>query len=61
MPTEAVFGREYNEALVHQIMVTPRLMRVLVRILQLQPVKLCVDSTKKPWRQKGIGRAHLLV
>jgi large subunit ribosomal protein L4 len=55
--SDAVFGREYNEALVHQIVVAyqgnarsgdrAQKNRSAVR-----------HSTKKPWRQKGTGRAR---
>src|SRR3954452_4035801 len=55
--SDAVFGRDFNQALVHQIVVAfqanarigsrPQKDRGAVR-----------HSTKKPWRQKGTGRAR---
>ena len=55
--SETLFGREYNEALVHQVVVAycangrqgtrQQKTRAEVR-----------HSTKKPWRQKGTGRAR---
>ena len=55
--SETLFGREYNEALVHQVVVAyaangrqgtrKQKTRSEVR-----------HSTKKPWRQKGTGRAR---
>ena len=55
--SENLFGREYNEALIHQVVVAytangrqgtrQQKTRAEVR-----------HSTKKPWRQKGTGRAR---
>jgi large subunit ribosomal protein L4 len=55
--SETLFGRDYNEALVHQVVVAysangrqgtrQQKTRAEVR-----------HSTKKPWRQKGTGRAR---
>jgi large subunit ribosomal protein L4 len=55
--SETLFGREYNEALIHQVVVAysangrqgtrQQKTRAEVR-----------HSTKKPWRQKGTGRAR---
>jgi len=55
--SETLFGREYNEALVHQVVVAysangrqgtrQQKTRAEVR-----------HSTRKPWRQKGTGRAR---
>ena len=52
-----LFGREYNEALVHQIVVAYQAnARQGTRAQKdRQEVK---HSTKKPWRQKGTGRAR---
>ena len=52
-----VFGRDYNEALVHQIVVAYQAnARQGTRAQKdRQEVK---HSTKKPWRQKGTGRAR---
>jgi large subunit ribosomal protein L4 len=52
-----VFGRDYNEALVHQIVVAYQAnARQGTRAQKdRQEVK---HSTRKPWRQKGTGRAR---
>jgi large subunit ribosomal protein L4 len=54
---DTVFGRDYNEALVHQIVVAYQAnARQGTRAQKdRQAVK---HSTKKPWRQKGTGRAR---
>ncbi|MDN0085378.1 50S ribosomal protein L4 [Crenobacter sp. SG2305] len=55
--SETLFGREYNEALVHQV-VTAFLANARSgnrAQLNRRDVK---HSTKKPWRQKGTGRAR---
>jgi large subunit ribosomal protein L4 len=54
---DAVFGREYNESLVHQIVVA---FQANARIgARAQKDRGAVNhSTKKPWRQKGTGRAR---
>ena len=54
---DTVFGRDYNEALVHQIVVA-------FQANARQGTRAQKDrdevkhSTKKPWRQKGTGRAR---
>jgi large subunit ribosomal protein L4 len=52
-----VFGREYNEALIHQVVVAYKAnARQGTRAQKdREQVK---HSTKKPWRQKGTGRAR---
>ncbi len=52
-----VFGREYNEALVHQVVVAYKAnARQGTRAQKdRETVK---HTTKKPWRQKGTGRAR---
>ena len=52
-----VFGRDYNEALVHQVVVA---FQANARIgARAQKDRGAVShSTKKPWRQKGTGRAR---
>ena len=55
--TDAVFGREYNEALVHQIVVAFQANARLGTRAQLTRAEVHY-STKKPWRQKGTGRAR---
>jgi len=53
----SLFGRDYNEALIHQIVVAYQAnARQGTRAQKdRQQVK---HSTKKPWRQKGTGRAR---
>ena len=55
--SESLFGRDYNEALVHQVVVAytangrqgTRAQKTRAEVRH---------STKKPWRQKGTGRAR---
>ena len=54
---ETVFGREYNEDLVHQIVVAFQANARLGTRAQLDRA-MVKHSTKKPWRQKGTGRAR---
>ena len=55
--SEAVFGQEYNEALIHQVVVAQLANK-------RQGTKSTLTRTevsgggKKPWRQKGTGRAR---
>src|SRR5436189_2420488 len=55
--TDDIFGREFNQALVHQIVVA---FQANARIgSRAQKDRGAVrHSTKKPWRQKGTGRAR---
>ena len=55
--SEDTFGREFNEALVHQVVVA---FQANARIgSRAQKDRGAVrHSTKKPWRQKGTGRAR---
>jgi large subunit ribosomal protein L4 len=54
---EALFGRAYNEALVHQIVVA--FQANARQGTRAQKDREAVKhSTKKPWRQKGTGRAR---
>jgi large subunit ribosomal protein L4 len=55
--TDSIFGREFNEALVHQVVVA---YQANARIgSRAQKDRGAVNhSTKKPWRQKGTGRAR---
>jgi len=46
--TDEVFGREYNEALIHQVVVARK----------QKDREEVSHTTKKPWRQKGTGRAR---
>jgi large subunit ribosomal protein L4 len=54
---DAVFGRDYNESLVHQVVIA---FQANSRIgSRAQKDRGAVNhSTKKPWRQKGTGRAR---
>ena len=54
---DAVFGREYNESLVHQLVVAYQVNARLGTRAQLTRADVH-HSTKKPWRQKGTGRAR---
>lgn len=55
--SDALFGRAYNEALVHQV-VTAYLANAR-RGTRAQKARSDVNkSTAKPWRQKGTGRAR---
>jgi large subunit ribosomal protein L4 len=55
--SDALFGRDYNEALVHQIVVAFQANARLGTRAQLDRA-MVKHSTKKPWRQKGTGRAR---
>ncbi|MFV0283198.1 MAG: 50S ribosomal protein L4 [Castellaniella sp.] len=54
---DEIFGRDFNEALVHQIVVAYQANARMGNRAQKnrETVK---HSTKKPWRQKGTGRAR---
>jgi len=54
---DTVFARDYNEALVHQIVVAFQANARLGARAQLDRA-MVKHSTKKPWRQKGTGRAR---
>ena len=54
---DAIFGRDFNEALVHQLVVAYQANARLGT--RAQKDRGAVNhSTKKPWRQKGTGRAR---
>lgn len=54
---EGIFGRTYNEALVHQVVVAFMAnSRVATRAQKSRGT--VSHTTKKPWRQKGTGRAR---
>ena len=55
--SDALFGREYNEALVHQI-VTAYLANARSGNRAQKGRAEVNKSTRKPWRQKGTGRAR---
>jgi large subunit ribosomal protein L4 len=55
--SDALFGREYNEALVHQLVTA--YMANARSANRAQKGRSDVNkSTRKPWRQKGTGRAR---
>ncbi len=54
---DAVFGREFNEALVHQVVVAYQANARQGTRKQKERSEIA-KSTKKPWRQKGTGRAR---
>jgi large subunit ribosomal protein L4 len=55
---EALFGREYNEALIHQV-VTAFLANARSGTRKQKTRSEIAKSTKKPWKQKGTGRARV--
>lgn len=55
--SDAVFGREYNEALVHQV-VTAYMANARAGTRAQKGRSEIAKSTRKPWRQKGTGRAR---
>jgi len=55
--SDVLFGREYNEALVHQV-VTAYLANARAGTRAQKGRSDIAKSTRKPWRQKGTGRAR---
>ena len=55
--TDAIFGREFNEALIHQLVVSYAANARFGNSKQKDRGEVR-HSTKKPWRQKGTGRAR---
>jgi large subunit ribosomal protein L4 len=55
--SDETFGRDYNEALVHQV-VTAFLSNARSGNSKQKDREEVRHSTKKPWRQKGTGRAR---
>ena len=55
--SDALFGREYSEALVHQV-VTAYLANARSGNRAQKDRSEIAKSTRKPWRQKGTGRAR---
>jgi large subunit ribosomal protein L4 len=55
--SDKAFGREYNESLVHQV-VTAYLANARSGTRAQKDRGAVRHSTKKPWRQKGTGRAR---
>jgi large subunit ribosomal protein L4 len=55
--SDALFGREYNEALIHQVVVAYQANARSAN--RAQKARSDINkSHKKPWRQKGTGRAR---
>ncbi len=54
---DAVFGREFNQDLVHQIVIAYQANARLGTRKQKERSEIA-KSTRKPWRQKGTGRAR---
>jgi len=54
---DTVFGRDYNQALVHQIVVAFQANARQGTRAQMDRAEVS-HSTKKPWNQKGTGRAR---
>lgn len=55
--SDEMFGREYNESLVHQV-VTAYLANGRMATRAQKGRSEIAKSTRKPWRQKGTGRAR---
>lgn len=55
--SDGLFGREYNEALIHQVVVAYMANARSGNRAQKGRSEIA-KSTKKPWRQKGTGRAR---
>lgn len=55
--SDGLFGRDYSEALVHQLVVAYQANARAGNRAQLTRAEV-KHSTKKPWRQKGTGRAR---
>jgi large subunit ribosomal protein L4 len=55
--SDVAFGREYNESLVHQV-VTAYMANARQGTRAQKDRSEVNHSTKKPWRQKGTGRAR---
>lgn len=55
--SDSVFGREFNEALIHQVVVAYMANARSGNRAQKDREEV-KHSTKKPWRQKGTGRAR---
>lgn len=55
--SDQIFGREYNETLVHQV-ITAYLSNARMATRAQKGRSDVAKSTRKPWRQKGTGRAR---
>ena len=56
--SDALFGRDYNESLIHQVVVAYQANARAGNRAQMTRSEVR-HSTKKPWRQKGTGRARI--
>jgi large subunit ribosomal protein L4 len=56
--SDSLFGRDYNESLVHQVVVAYQANARAGNRAQMTRSEVR-HSTKKPWRQKGTGRARI--
>ncbi len=56
--SDGLFGRDYNESLVHQVVVAYQANARAGNRAQLTRAEVR-HSTKKPWKQKGTGRARI--
>jgi large subunit ribosomal protein L4 len=56
--TDVVFGRDYNEPLIHQVVVAYQANARSANRAQKDRSEVN-KSTRKPWRQKGTGRARV--
>src|SRR6185503_12644046 len=54
---DEIFGRDFNEALIHQLVVSYAANARVATSKQKDRGEVR-HSTKKPWRQKGTGRAR---
>ncbi len=54
---DTIFARDYNESLVHQIVIAYQANARLATRKQKERGEIA-KSTRKPWRQKGTGRAR---
>ena len=54
---DTIFGRDYNEALIHQVVVAYQANARSGNRKQKDREEVA-HTTKKPWRQKGTGRAR---
>lgn len=57
MAPDTIFGRDYNEALIHQLVVAYQANARSGNRKQKDREEVS-HTTKKPWRQKGTGRAR---
>lgn len=55
--SDTLFGREYNEALIHQV-ITAFMANARAGTRAQKGRSEVSKSTRKPWRQKGTGRAR---